>query len=172
MNHDQLDELERRTSTNTMERGCFHYALHKDDVRDLIAMAREALGLRDTLSKVERALGAGPGACYVRIAALVAGLKEAPYIVARLEGDGVAREFAAELIRYMRMADADTYSHPIILGMRALHGLCLRCGSPDGVERESSGAKDDPPTQLCRPCADEFQSYWDEMFATARESRL
>lgn len=37
MNHEQLDELERRTSTNTMERGCFHYALHKEDVQDLIA---------------------------------------------------------------------------------------------------------------------------------------
>lgn len=173
MNHDQLDELERRTSTNTMERGCFHYALHKDDVRDLIAMAREALGLRDTLSKVERALGAGPGACYVRIAALVAGLKEAPYIVARLEGDGVAREFAAELIRYMNewaLGEADALSFPIVLGMRALHDRCLRCGSADGVERLCRKPQD--PTLACIACADDYHAFWDEEDENARRSRL
>lgn len=66
--------------------------------------------------------------------------------------------------------EAGAETHGMILGMRALHDRCLRCGSGDGVERECRHPHD--PTLACRACAEDYHQFWDEEDENARWSRL
>lgn len=62
----------------------------------------------------------------------------------------------------------DTFG--LVFGMRVLRGLCLRCGSNDGVDRLCRRPHD--PTMACLACADDYHAFWDEEDESARWSRL